>query len=120
MLLVVCLLACKKQPASPGTDPLNTATWHISYYWDQKDETTNYSPYIFMFNSDGSFMGHTSTNMIIGSWVIANNHLTIQFGSDPLLIKLNKSWLILEKTGSSIKLKDDNPTQDDQLTFVKN
>lgn len=121
VLLVVCLLSCSKQPATPGTDPVTSGTWRISYYWDQKDETNNYSAYIFMFNSDGSLMAHTNTTMLVGNWSESGNRLTIQMGSsDPTLSKLNNSWLKLEKTSSSIKLKDDNPSQDDQLTFIKN
>jgi len=36
------------------------------------------------------------------------------------LSELNDDWLITEKTLTVIKLKDDNPGQDDQLHLTKN
>jgi hypothetical protein len=43
----------------------------------------------------------------------------IDFGADPILSELNDDWLKIEKSATFIKLKDDNPAQDDELHFTK-
>ena len=43
----------------------------------------------------------------------------ISFGTTPVFEDLNDDWLIVEKNSTSIKLKDDNPAQDDKLEFTK-
>ncbi len=121
LFLTVSLFSCTKKSGNNPADPaITTGTWRISYYWDKTDQTANYNPYIFMFNTDGSFMGHTSSSMITGTWSETGTRLTINFASDPVLSKLNGNWLKTEKTATNIKLKDDNPSQDDQLFLVKN
>ncbi len=121
LFLTASLFSCTKKADNNPADPaITTGTWRISYYWDKTDQTANYNAYIFMFNTDGSFMGHTTSNMITGTWSETVTRLTINFASDPLLSKMNGDWLKTEKTVTSIKLKDDNPSQDDQLFFVKN
>jgi len=121
-ILSVSLFSCsqKTDTTTPGTPSMTAGTWRISYYWNTTDQTGSFVPYIFMFNSDGSMMGHTSTAMITGTWSETDTRLTINFTSDPVLSKINGNWLKTEKTSSSLKMKDDNPAQDDQLVFVKN
>lgn len=121
LFLAVSFFSCAKKTGSNPADPsITTGTWRISYYWDKADETANFSAYAFMFNSDGTLMAHTSSAIITGTWNESSTKLTINFGTDPVLSKLNSSWQKTEKTSTSIKLKDDNPAQDDQLYFVKN
>lgn len=121
LFLTASLFSCTKKPVNdPAGPPLTTGTWRISYYWDKSDQTSNYNVYIFMFNTDGSFMAHTSSNMVTGTWSETGTRLTISFTSEPVLSKINGNWLKTEKTATSIKLKDDNPAQDDQLFFMKN
>jgi hypothetical protein len=120
IVFVVALAACKKTGTdnNPSVD-ITSGTWRISYFWDGQDETTNYSSYNFMFLSDGSLMAHGTSNMFTGIWSQAGSKININFGSAPMN-ELNGEWLKTEFTNSSIKLKDDNPSQDDQLHFVKN
>ena len=49
----------------------------------------------------------------------ADRKFNISFGADPVLSELNDDWQIEDKTSTSIKLKDDNPAQDDRLQFTK-
>ncbi len=119
-LLTTLLFSCTKTSVDISNNvDLTNGTWRVSFYWDQKDETSNFSAYSFMFLSGGTFMAHTSTGAITGTWSLSSNKLIINF-TDPILSELNDDWLITEKTTTSIKLKDDNPAQDDQLHFTKN
>jgi hypothetical protein len=120
LIISITLFSCKKKNDTTTNNTNFTGTWKISLSWDQKDETSNFTPYTFMFNSGGALMAHTSTTAITGTWSETNTRYTISFGSDPVLSKLNSNWLITEKTATTLKLKDDNPAQDDQLHFIKN
>lgn len=110
----------KKAPAPDTNVTITTGTWRISFYFNSTDETGNFSAYSFMFNNDGSFMAHTNTSMVTGTWSETSTKLTINLGTDPVLSKLNHNWLKTEKTSSSLKLKDDNPSSNEQVYFVKN
>jgi hypothetical protein len=73
-----------------------------------------------VFGSGGQLTATKGAAVVTGSWSESSNKFTINFGADPVLGSINAHWLKLEKTATTIKLKDDNPLQDDQLTFVKN
>ena len=117
---VTALAGCKK----PGTEnnenvDLTKDTWRISYFWDVTDKTSTYNGYYFMFQSDGSIMAHSTTTMYTGTWSQTNTRITINFTNAPAN-DLNGDWLKTEFTSNSVKLKDDSPSQDDQLHFIKN
>ncbi len=108
----------KNVTPTPGID-LKQGTWRISYYWDQKDETSNFTPYTLMFTDGGVLMAHKGTTLYTGTWSETSTKIIINF-TDPVLSELNNDWLVTEKTNTSIKLKEDNPAQDDQLHLLKN
>jgi hypothetical protein len=57
--------------------------------------------------------------IVSGTWSETSTKFIIDFGADPVLNKINDDWIKLEKSATFIKLKDDNPAQDDELHFVK-
>lgn len=97
-----------------------SGTWRISMYWDEKDETADFVGYTFQFNSNGQLAATKGAVTVTGSWTETGSKLIVNFGSHAVLSELNDDWLKVEKTNASIKLKDDNPAQDDRLEFVKN
>lgn len=120
-LLLFTVVSCKRESVNNNNTEALSGTWRINYYWDQKDETSNFAGYNFMFNSGGVLMAHgISGNTITGTWSETSTKFTINFGNDPVLSDLNSEWLKTERSGAVIKLKDDNPSQDDQLHFIKN
>jgi maltose-binding protein MalE len=120
-LLLFTVVSCKRESVNNNNTEALSGTWRINYYWDQKDETSNFSSYNFMFNSGGQLMAHANSGAVVtGTWSETSTKFTINFGSDPVLSDLNSEWLKTERTGTVIKLKDDNPSQDDQLHFIKN
>lgn len=72
-----------------------------------------------MFLNGGTLMAHGSLTTITGTWSQTGTKININFANLPLN-ELNGDWLKTEFTNSIIKLKDDSPSQDDQLHFVKN
>jgi hypothetical protein len=121
LLPFVLVISCSSKKDSNTTTNVNLkeGTWRIAYYWDQKDETANFAGYALMFADGGSLMAHKGTSVYTGTWSETSTKLILTF-SDPLLSDLNNDWLIVEKTSGMIKLKEDNPAQDDQLHLAKN
>lgn len=116
----VVLLSCKsKKEETPGTFNLKDGTWRISYFWDEKDETTDFTGYALMFGDGGVLMAHKGSTMYTGTWSQTTTRITINF-TDPILSELNDDWLITETSTTGVKLKDDSPSQDDQLHLAKN
>jgi hypothetical protein len=114
------LFSCSnKKEDSPATVNVKDGTWRISYYWDEKDETGDFSGYALMFGDGGVLMAHKGSAMFTGTWSQPSGKLIINF-SDPVLSELNDDWQITETTNTLIKLKDDNPAQDDVLHLSKN
>jgi len=95
-------------------------SWKVSFYWDEQDETSNFSEYYFMFNSGGRLMAHKGSETHIGTWSETSTNLSINFGNTPVLSDLNNDWIKLEDGFAILKLRDDNPAQDDEVHFVKN
>lgn len=119
-LLFISIASCKKSGTTdqPSVD-IKNGTWRIGYFWDQQDKTSNYTNYYFMFLDGGTLMAHGSPNTYTGTWSQTSTRININFSTPPMNV-LNGDWLKTELTNSSIKLKDDSPSQDDQLHFVKN
>jgi hypothetical protein len=57
--------------------------------------------------------------VIDGTWSETSTKFIIDFGTDPILSEINDDWLKIEKTSTLMKMKDDNPAQDDELHFSK-
>jgi hypothetical protein len=100
--------------------PAITGTYRISFYWDKKDETSDFAGYNFSFSSGGQATATKGSATVKGTWSESGSKFIIDFGTDAVLSELNDDWQIVEKTATTIKLKDDNPLQDDQVTFIKN
>jgi hypothetical protein len=100
--------------------PAITGTYRISFYWDKKDETSDFAGYSFSFNSSGQATATKGSTTAKGTWSESGSKFIIDFGTDVVLSELNDDWQIVEKTATTIKLKEDNPLQDDQVTFIKN
>jgi hypothetical protein len=122
-IISIPLLLMSSCSNNDAANTVNQATldgnWRISLYFDNTDETTDFAGYLFTFKSSGVLEAVNGSTTVTGTWSVTSSKFNINFGSDPLFSELNDDWLIEERTSSSIKLKDDNPAQDDKLQFVK-
>ena len=112
--------SCSKNDDLPAIGPAISGAWTVSTYWDKKDETGKFSGYSFVFNSGGQVVASKGAVNVNGSWSESSTKLSIDFGNDPVLGNINKNWLKVEKTATTIKLKDDNPASDERVEFIKN
>ncbi len=111
--------SCSKSDDVAVINPPVSGTWQVSLYWDKKDETSKFSSYNFSFNAGGQVTSTNGASTITGTWSESSTKFTISFGADPVFSKLNKDWLKEERTATTIKLKDDNPTKDEKVQFIK-
>jgi len=112
--------SCSKSDDMAAIAPPIAGTFSVSLYWDKKDETSKFSGYSFVFNSGGQVVASKGAVNVNGIWSESSTKLSIDFSSDPVLSNINKNWLKVEKTATTIKLKDDNPASDERVEFIKN
>ena len=126
--LFMTLIGCSKSDATDNTttngnggNPTTPAgSWRISHYFDDRDETSDFAGYNFVFDNSGSVIATRSGASVTGTWSTTSTKFILSFGADPVLSELNDDWQIVERTSTSIKLKEDNPAQNDRLEFVRN
>jgi hypothetical protein len=127
-IIILCFLlssfmACKNS-SSNDVNPTNSTilgVWKVSYFFDDKDETSDFNGYTFDFKSDGKFVATFPSKTVSGTWSEdkSSNKLIIDISGTKALENVADDWLIIEKTGSSIKLKDDNVSKNEQIHFTK-
>lgn len=104
---------------------LTNGTWHVSYYFDDSDETLNYKGYNFTFNSNETVTVVKEKNTIAGNWsTFVNNSQDIfllKF-DDSKLEELEEDWKITEFTTKKVRLtnKSSSDGVTDHLYFTKN
>lgn len=106
---------------------LTTGDWYITYYFDDTDETANYTDYVFTFSSDGSATANNMGNVTNGFWNTSAGdqtalELNLNFGTTAPLDDIAEDWDVLEVTNDIIRLKDVSGGDGsiDYLTFERN
>ena len=108
MLFSGCLLigllagACKKDPSGSSNTPAPAAgTWVVSYFFDDKEETANYTDYAFEFGADGSLTVKQGGLTFTGTWATGTDDSKEKFvinfsGAIPSeLEELAEDWQIV-------------------------
>ncbi len=106
-----------------ATDLLNTLTtgqWKISYFFNDEDETVNYTGYVLTFTNDGIVKVVKGGTTITASWSVDGDdgslELDLDFGDDDLFEELTEDWDVLEYNLQTIKLTDDS---EEYLSFAR-
>ena len=104
---------------------LESGTWRVTYFFDDLDETSNFSGYNFTFNSNGNVSVITNSDTFSGLWdaYVDDNEDTLELSFSALqLEELEDDWEIIEYTQTQIRLKDvsGGNGETDYLTFTKN
>lgn len=107
------------------TTILQSGTWRITYFFDDTNETSNYSGYNFTFNPSGSISVISGSNSFSGDWdaYVDDNEDTLEIDfSASQLEDLSDDWEIIEFSETQIRLKDvsGGNGETDFLTFTKN
>lgn len=113
-------------PISPNfISVLESGEWHVSYFFDDTNQTSNYSGYNFSFESNGTIGVSVSSSNLSGTWesYVDDNEDTLEIDfSSSQLEDLSDDWEIIEFSATQIRLKDvsGGNGETDFLTFTKN
>jgi outer membrane biogenesis lipoprotein LolB len=127
LMALLLLQSCSKSDDSPTTTSIVTSgTWRVTYYWDKdKDETSDFTGFNFVFNNSGSLTATRNSSSVTGSWSYSgsddsNDKLIINLAGVPLE-SLSDDWHITEKSETLIKLEDQSGSGGvEYLYFTKN
>lgn len=105
---------------------LTSGDWYITYFFDDTDETSDYSDYTLNFVSDNTATATDSNGTTNGSWSSTSGDettlgLNLNFGNSTPLDELADDWDVLEVTNDIIRLKDisGGDGSEDFLTFER-
>jgi hypothetical protein len=151
LLTIAAILAvsCKKesQPVSTHTQTADTqkvvvasSTWKVTSFIEKAiDQTSDFSTYLFQFNSDGSAVANSAGIGILyyGSWSLIqgnhsgyddsgnhssgdNNKLVISLSGNHHMDEISEDWKIVKLSDTEMWLMDDNTTSPKEVHFTKN
>ncbi len=133
LLVFATFASCTTGDDNSGGGGGNTVTpaagqWKVSYFYDKKDETSNYTGYTFEFGSDGSLSASNGGQTWPGTWQTgiddsANKFLIDFTGTIPsALTELEEDWLIIkiEDTSMHFEHTSGGNGDTDVLKFTKN
>lgn len=128
LLFVLPMAACHKSSddnSNPSNPQLSGTKWVVTYFWDKdKEESSNFNGYSFEFNADGTLTafspsGATTTGLWNAHFDDSADKLLIVLSGVSPLDDLSQDWVILEKTDTVMKLKDDNSSHVEEIHFKK-
>lgn len=104
---------------------LTNGDWYVTYFFDDTDETADFTDYVFNYATDGTATATNSGGPTNGTWFTSAGdetelELNLNFGTNDPLDELAEDWDVLEVTNEIIRLKDrsgDGST--DFLTFER-
>jgi hypothetical protein len=96
--------------------------WEISYFFDEEDETDDYSGYTFTFLDGGVAKAQKGDMITNGSWYANGDdgtlELQLDFGSSSPLDELEDDWDVIKYDENQIDLGDDDSSSE-SLIFKK-
>jgi hypothetical protein len=129
-LIVVGLLivgSCKKDDNAGNNSDVpqivSTGTWRVSLFTEPgEDKTSDFTGYTFTFTSGGPLMAASAGTTTTGTWGWddSSNKLLLSIGTVKPLLDLTDDWIVLEKTETLLRLRNDNTTKEELLTFSRN
>ena len=105
---------------------LTNGDWYVTFFFDDTDETADFSDYVFNFASDNTATATDSSGSTNGVWSTTSGDTTplgliLNFGTSIPLDDLEDDWDVLEVTNDIIRLKDisGGDGSEDFLTFER-
>lgn len=103
---------------------LLNGSWKVIYFFDEKDETSEFTNYTFTFYADGTALATNGTTNEEGTWTTYGDdgklELLLNFGQDEPFEEIDEDWTVLEFSSSIIRLEDEKENEPSKkLTFEK-
>ncbi|MCK7554508.1 hypothetical protein MKQ70_05610 [Chitinophaga sedimenti] len=120
--------ACSRNDDNNAVNPGPVAasgTWRVTLFSERGgDETSDFSGYTFTFADGGTATAAKGGTSKTGSWSSSSKKFNIDFGvksdANKPLGELTDDWLVISASSTEIKLRDDNSSSAEYLTFTKN
>ncbi len=140
LLIVITFTACTKDDgdgngevdAAKLKETMAAGQWRISQYFDDTDDTADYTGYIFTFNQSGVLSATNGSTALSGSWSVSDADsdddssdgtvdFNIFFSSPDIFAELADNWDIVKLSATKLELKDVSGGDGsiDLLTFDK-
>lgn len=106
--LFACTSSDDNSSGGGNTVTPSAGQWKVSYFFDKKDETNNYSSYSFEFGANGSLSATSGGQTWSGTWLTgfddsANKFLIDFTGTVPsALSELEEDWRIISIEDNSM------------------
>jgi hypothetical protein len=121
-LIFLFLGSCFKKDANQFESDLTTTSWKITQFlYDNSDNTSDYSNYVFNFNSDSKLTTLDDVITYDGSWSTSSSdpvifNLSMNYWST----ELNQYWDVVSHSSTKIELKHESLGDTDILVFEIN
>lgn len=137
-LLVFSIGGCEDESSSSQSDinqiteDMSSGTWKITEFIDSgEDDTSDFTGYLFTFNSSGSLVATKGSTTYTGNWSVTEDSgddspndldFNIFFNLTNQFEDLNDDWDIVSHTSTKIELIDVSGGNGgtDNLTFERN
>ncbi|MCC6289075.1 MAG: hypothetical protein IT249_14425 [Chitinophagaceae bacterium] len=121
---ILLFFSCKKDDNNTNSN-ISDGNWRVTLFTDSgNDETSDFSGYTFTFGNDGILTATKSNTSKTGTWSRSSNDFNINLGEksddNKPLGELTDDWDVISVSSTEIKLKDDNDSSEEFLTFKKN
>ena len=103
-----------------------SGSYHISYFFDDEDETDDYDNYTFNFYAATVHVTKNGNNAGNGTWYKYTNNgkdwINLNFDNSELEELVDEEWQIVESTPTELRLKhtSNGGSETDYLYFTKN
>jgi hypothetical protein len=116
--ILIALPSCKKSDSGQKvtlTEVLTGGDLFVHLYQEgSTDKTSDYTGYLFTFNTNGNLVVTRGALTYNGTWLLtqlSDTRLKIQFvgtGVEPVLLSLQNDWLVADYSVDLIQLVDDS------------
>lgn len=138
--VIISCSSCKKSDSAPATataaatDTLTAAltsgSWAVASLTQKKeDNTSRFAGYIFKFSAGGKMTASLNGVETQGSWSYtpavtyygssSKEAMVINMGADNLFRRISKTWNIISKSSTSIKMDNPEILEDEHLQLQK-
>lgn len=136
---LICFSSCKKTDSAPVntvaandtlTAALTSGSWVVASLMQKKeDNTARFAGYIFKFSVGGKLTASLNGVETQGSWSYtpavtyygssSKEAMVINLGADNLFRRVSKTWNIISKSATSVKMDNPEILEDEHLQLQK-
>lgn len=136
---IISCSSCKKSDSAPAntvsandtlTAALTSGSWVVASLTQKKeDNTSKFAGYIFKFSAGGKLTASLNGVETAGSWSYtpavtyygssSKEAIVINLGADNLFRRVSKTWNIISKSATSVKMDNPEVLEDEHLQLQK-